>query len=373
MAEDRESDKKKKPFVIRQLNYEIRQAEKDLKQAKEDKVNSEIDRLEEVLKDLKQRLKKVTSDDPDKRQEARREERREYYNDLGGAWVAALVKENDELRDLFEEAVRKGWKPDVFLDELYRTKWWKDPEKSGSWKDAFRLENQADKTPWEDALKAAKLEIQDLAQNLYNMDIPADVLDRIARKYMYEGWDKNDGRGLRVWLAERFGRQEDKGAELTPGGMLLDQERTLRDAARAYGTYRDDDWISKTSRDILNPNSNYSEDDAWNELIAEAESLYPVFAGKLSKDRSVRDLGAGYISQLARYLEINDPNMIDLTDPLLQKAFTNVNDKGEATALPLWQFTQDIKKDARWQYTTNALDTYSSIGSDLARMMGFVR
>ena len=57
----------------------------------------------------------------------------------------------------------------------------------------------------------------------------------------------------------------------------------------------------------------------------------------------------------------------------MQRAFTNVDDKGEPVAMPLWKFTQEIKKDARWQYTTNALDTYSSIGSDLARMMGFVK
>ena len=83
-------------------------------------------------------------------------------------------------------------------------------------------------------------------------------------------------------------------------------------------------------------------------------------------------MGAGYFSQLARYLELNDPNMIDLTDPLLQRAFTNVDDKGEPVAMPLWKFTQEIKKDDRWQSTDNAFSTYSRIGSNIARMMGFV-
>jgi hypothetical protein len=83
-------------------------------------------------------------------------------------------------------------------------------------------------------------------------------------------------------------------------------------------------------------------------------------------------VGAGYFSQLARYLEINDPDMIDIQDPLLQKAFMNVDANGNPAAMPLWQFTQEIKKDGRWQYTTNALNTYSQIGSDLARMMGVV-
>jgi len=50
----------------------------------------------------------------------------------------------------------------------------------------------------------------------------------------------------------------------------------------------------------------------------------------------------------------------------------NVDANGNPAAMPLWQFTQEIKKDGRWQYTTNALNTYSQIGSDLARMMGVV-
>lgn len=366
-------EKKKRPFSVAQAQRELRDAERTLRDLEKRNIEGpQLDDAKKAVKEAKKQLDELTSGSRADKREARQEFMDEYYNELGGPWVAELIKQDPELRKLFEKAIRTD---DVqgFMDDIYESDWWNDPKRSASWKAAFKSEFSKDKTQWNQSIDDAKLVIKEMAQNLYNMDVPEDVLDRIARKFMYEGWDRNDGRGLRVWLSERFGRQEDKGAELTPGGALLDTERTLREAARTYGISRDDEWISKTSRDILNPDSNYSQDDAWNELIAEAESLYPVFAGKLSKDRSVRDLGAGYISQLARYLEINDPNMIDLTDPLLQKAFTNVNDKGEGVALPLWQFTQDIKKDARWQYTTNALDTYSSIGSDLARMMGFVR
>ena len=61
-----------------------------------------------------------------------------------------------------------------------------------------------------------------------------------------------------------------------------------------------------------------------------------------------------------------------LSRPLLQRAFTNIDQSNNPSLMPLWQFNQEIKKDARWQYTSNALNTYSQIGSDLARMMGFV-
>jgi hypothetical protein len=294
----------------------------------------------------------------------------DYFSRLGPE-VANLVRTDDELRQLFDEAVRKGWDAQTFNSELKKTDWWLDPKKGSAWRAAFEMEFNQPPGVWNEALGDARDKIRDLANELYNIAIPDDVLNKIARRYYYQGWNSDD-RGLRVWLAGQFGKQQAGGNELTPGGALLDTERTLSDAVRAYGLTRDADWAKRTAQQILNPNSNYDQDDAWNELIAEAESKYPVFAGRLSKDRSVRELASGYIGELASMLEIRDPNSVDLSDPLLKRAFTSLDDKGQPRLMPLWEFNQQIKKDERWQYTNNALNTYSSIGSDLARMMGFV-
>ena len=364
---------KRKPEAIRIAQRDIRLAEQDLADKKKIGSKTDIDLAEKRLKEARQALRKIQQADPgEDRQDARRDFMEDYYDRLGPE-AASIIRGAPQLQSLFDEAIRKGWDDQTFLSELKKTDWWKDPKKSGSWREAFRLEYQEAPGVWQEALDDAKIKIRDLAQSMYNITISEDVLDKIARRYYYQGWGKGDERGLRVWLSRQFGKQSaDPEADLTPGGALLDQERTLRDAARNYGVFRPDDWFKRTSQSILNPESGFTEDDAWNELIAEAESLYPAFAGKLSKDRSVRDVGAGYFSQLARYLEINDPDMIDIQDPLLQKAFMNVDANGNPAAMPLWQFTQEIKKDGRWQYTTNALNTYSQIGSDLARMMGVV-
>jgi len=367
------ADGKSPSFAVQQARRELREAERTLKDLEKRNIQGpQLDDAKKAVKEAEKQLKKLTTGSREDRREERQDFMDDYYNELGGPWVAELVKSDPTLNRLIQKAIKEGWDPGRFQDELYQTDWWTDPEKSASWKAAFQSEFAKDKTQWNQSLDDAKLAIKEMAKGMYNMVIPDAVLDRIARKYMYEGWDRNGGRGLQVWLSERFGRQEDRGAELTPGGQLLDTERTLAAAARAYGVTRDDAWFTKTSRDIMNPDSNYTEDDAWNELIAEAEDLYPVFAGKLSKDRSVRDLGAGYLGQMARYLELDGPDGIDLTDPLLQRAFTSLDDAGNPTLMPLWKFNQEIKKDDRWQYTTNALSTYSQIGSDLARMMGFV-
>lgn len=362
-----------KPRAIRLAERDIRLAEKAVADAKDLGSETALKAARDRLKEARKALQRIRAADPgEDRREARQDFMEDYYSRLGPE-AASLARRDPELRKLFDEAIRKGWDEATFDSELRKTDWWKDPKKGSSWQAAFQMEFQGSPGQWNEALRIAKDTIRDLADELYDIDIPEDLLNKIARRFYYQGWGNDDNRGLRAWLSSQFSKQAEAGGEgFTPGGMYTATYNTLRDTARAYGVDRPDSWLDKTARDILNPNSGYSDDDAINELIAEAESLYPVFAGKLSKDRSVRDLGAGYINQLSRYLELPDPDSIDLTDPLLQRAFTNVGEDGNPSLMPLWRFNQEIKKDERWQYTTNALSTYSQIGSDMARMMGFV-
>jgi hypothetical protein len=378
MAETPSGGGRKKPASIRIAQRDIREAEKNLEAKKKLGSQTAIEAAEQRLKEARQALNRIRKADPgEERQQARRDFMEDYFERLGPE-AASLARRDPELRKLFDEAVRKKWDQERFLSELKKTDWWKDPNKGSSWRTAFELEFNNPPGVWREKLDDAKRAIRDLAKSVYNITIPEDVLDQVARRYYYQGWDKDSQRGLRVWLDRQFGKQKDAvepdGGGLTPGGEFADVQRSLRDAVRNYGLYRPPSWFETTARNILNPNSGFTEDNAWNELIAEAESMYPVFSGRLSKDRSVRDVASGYISQLARYLELNDPDMIELDDPLLQRAFTNIDEKtNNPSLMPLWKFTQEIKKDGRWQYTSNALDTYSQIGSDLARMMGFVR
>jgi hypothetical protein len=361
------------PFSVAQAQRELREAERTLKQYEQEKVKGQLlDDAKDAVREARKTVERLTSGSRGDRREARQDFMGDYYNELGGPWIAELVKRDAELRRLFEKAIRTD-DVDGFMEDLYQSKWWNDPKKSTSWKMAFQQEFAKDKTGWNQSIEDAKLAIREAADDVYNMVVPEAILDQIARRYMYEGWSRNDNRGLKVWLATQFGKQAaDPESDLTPGGALLDVERTLSDAVREYGLTREADWARLTAQQILNPNSDYDQDDAWNELIAEAESKYPVFAGRLSKDRSVRDLASGYIGELAQMLELRDPSSVDLNDPLLKRAFTSLDEKNQPRLMPLWEFNQQIKKDERWQYTNSALNTYSSIGSDLARMMGFV-
>lgn len=363
-------DKRRPAFSVRQAQRDLREAERTLADYQKRKVQGKmLDDAKEAVKKAQRTLEDMTSGSRGDRREARQEYMEDYYNELGGPWIAELVSRDPELRRLFQKAIRTD-DLDGFMDDLYQSDWWNDPKKSGTWKNAFRLEFAKDKTAWNDRLDDVKRIIEKEADRIYNIVIPSDILDQIARRFIYQGWDENDNEGLKTWLAKQFGKQEAGDTELTPGGELLDTERALSDAVRSYGVVRDQDWISKTARDVLNPDSDFTLDDAWNELIADAESLFPVFAGRLSKDRSVRDLAAGYLSQMANMLEIRDPNLVELSDPLLQRALTNLNENSEPTLMPLWEFSKQIRSSDRWQMTDNARDTYMSAASKFAKALG---
>jgi hypothetical protein len=369
-------DKKDKPFIIRQLNFEIREAEKELAQLKKEKASeTDIRAKKEELEELKKELRQVTTGSGEERREARRDAMSDYYNELGGAWIAALVKQDPTLRRLVEEAIRKGWDETEFLEKLYITDWWTDPKKSASWKAAFQQEYAADKTTWNKSLEDAKIAIQ-AAANEIGLSLDGKDMDALARRFMYQGWADNGNYGLRQWLATQARRNinpddpDDPGYE--PGGQAAVTVDDLKQRARDYGLTYADTWYARQIARMTDPASGVTLDTVILDMVKDARSKYPVWADRLNEEYSVRDAAGGYLGVMSQYLELADPDEIDLDDPLLQQAWTSVVDeKGQAGVMSLWDFQKLVRKDERWQQTDNAHTTYTQAAENILQMFGF--
>jgi len=72
-----------------------------------------------------------------------------------------------------------------------------------------------------------------------------------------------------------------------------------------------------------------------------------------------------YRQTMAAVLEIDDPDSIDLNDPLLRSA---ISDKGD---MNVYDFKKALRKDNRWQYTEQARKDVSSATLDILRDFGF--
>jgi hypothetical protein len=64
-------------------------------------------------------------------------------------------------------------------------------------------------------------------------------------------------------------------------------------------------------------------------------------------------------------LEINDPDSIDLNDPLLR---SSISDKGD---MNIYDFKKALRKDKRWQYTEQARQDVSDSTLRVLRDFGF--
>lgn len=360
-------DKRKRSFAVEQANREIEAAQDRLDRAKESNSQQAIGDAQEALDEAEKALADLRKGKPADRREARREFVQGYYNELG-PYVAELVKEDPELRDLIQKAVSESWTQQTLDRELKLTDWWKDEKKTNAWMEAFRQEFGDDPGgEWKKKLSTAGDTVRDYAAR-YGLDLPDDVVERVARRSIYEGWDD---RALQVWMAGKVGRDV-RGDRYEAGGTVETQARSLRDLANNFGLTYSDDWFVRQANNLMNPDARITNEDLINDMVSQAETLFPVFKGRLSGDFTLRDAAGSYLGQMANLLELSDPNEISLNDPLLSKAFGSAMDGNEPKLMSLWDFQREVKKDERWQTTNNAYQTYTNIGTGLSRMMGFL-
>ena len=97
---------------------------------------------------------------------------------------------------------------------------------------------------------------------------------------------------------------------------------------------------------------------------------YPAWSDRIKAGFDPSEIAAPYKQRMARMLEVGEDE-IDLNDQLLQKAMQGVGADGKPSVTPLYAFDRQIREDPRWPQTDNAYETYTRVGTDLLRMLGF--
>ena len=85
----------------------------------------------------------------------------------------------------------------------------------------------------------------------------------------------------------------------------------------------------------------------------------------LSQGYNLSQVFAPYRQTMATILEIDDPNSIDLNDPLLRSA---ISEKGD---MNIYDFKKALRADSRWQYTEQARQDVSTAALQVLRDFGF--
>lgn len=139
----------------------------------------------------------------------------------------------------------------------------------------------------------------------------------------------------------------------TTGGSIAE----LRSYAKAFGMNYGDAAFQKWSQDIFAGKT--TGFDIQNQIRQDAASAFPMYADKIIAGTSLDSLGSAYRSSMATILEV-DGDSVDWGDTMLRQALQYTVD-GKPAVMPIWEFEQKLRSDARWQFTNNARDTIDSL------------
>jgi hypothetical protein len=110
-------------------------------------------------------------------------------------------------------------------------------------------------------------------------------------------------------------------------------------------------------------------------LRNEAAKMFPAFKDRIMNGESPLSIASPYIGAVQRILEIPE-GALDLEDPTIRKAMMGstktIGDKTSSEVTPLWKFEQDLYKDSRWQYTSNARQNLDSKTLDIFSRFGVI-
>jgi len=138
------------------------------------------------------------------------------------------------------------------------------------------------------------------------------------------------------------------------GGSIVE----LRAYASAFGIKYSDTDYSRFSEEIFSGKT--TPKDIQSKIRQDSASMYPIYSEQILNGTSIATIGSAYKSSYATILEL-DPDSVDFSDPMLRKAVQYTLD-GKPAVMPLWQWEQELRKDARWQYTDQAREsTYNAI------------
>ncbi len=274
-------------------------------------------------------------------------------------FAARIVGGTPELKTLFKRAIAEGWSKENFEAALQGTKWYSEQGSEYARKAWFA--KQAGGGDWQDQLKMARDTVQRSATEM-GVTLSGDDLNKWAERYIFEGWYDSSRQGLMAdALAERV--DINKGA----AGQL---SMSLTQMAQANGLRMTNSFFTDAAKSIAKGESTQAD---WERYIREqAAAKFPMYADKIKAGVNARDLASPYISRMAEILEIN-PDDVSLDDVYVKDAMSGIDEKGNPKAMSYSDFETKLRRDPRWQNTTNGKRATMGLVSQMMQDWGFAK
>lgn len=272
---------------------------------------------------------------------------------------AALVNSDPQLNALFSQAVANGWTAAKFQAEFRNTNWYLTH--SDNWRVA-ETARTTDPASWNEQLRltADAIRKQSVAMGF---ELEESEVQNLANQSLY--MSAGSSSKLNVdWLKSQV---VEMGRLTGKGGTSLQLIDTLKNEAYKNGVSYNDGWYEAAAKDVLTGAGAANEYEK--QIKDAAKSKYAALAPQLDAGMSVMDVASPYLQQMSSTLEIGQ-DALSLEDPLMQRALTGINESGQPSLTPLWQFQRELKQDDRYFKTNKANQEFTGLATEIAREFG---
>jgi len=272
-------------------------------------------------------------------------------------YAATFFNSDSELKALISQAVKEQWTPEKFKAKFMATNWYR--ARAADTRTWIELEAR-DPAEATDRINNQKIKIQQIA-NKMGIALNAPRLQQMARDSLMFGWPDDL---INQSVAAEWHYVSNGG---TQGGAAT-LETQIKQLAGDYGVTVSDaqvaDWVGGSLA------GKYTQDHLDDFVRDMARSKYPGLTSYLDQGFTVRQVASPYLQSYSTILEQN-PDSVQLTDPLVQKALQGTPDaKGVPVAQSVYDFEKSLRADPRWLTTKNAHQQLTSVGLGVLRDMG---
>jgi hypothetical protein len=270
--------------------------------------------------------------------------------------IYSFIKNDPDLQNLYSEAVAGNWGQDEFIRHLQETDWWKNNA-------AVVRQNLAikstDPATWQKTLATDAATVQEMAVKL-GVHLSPGALQNVTNTAALMGW--NDAM-IQQTLATYL--QASQGGWF--GGYAGQVELGMKEYAADQGIPLSQNYIANAVQNIVAGRSSLQAERAI--IQTQAAAAFPAYANEINQGMTVGQIAAPYANSLSTILEQN-PDHVDLFNPLLRKALQAKDDKGNPTVTALNDFEVSLRQNPLWRATNNARESLLNVGNKVLSDLG---
>lgn len=289
------------------------------------------------------------------------------------------------LGDILVEAVANNWDDKKFMSKVQLLPWWQSTAsvfrekiiQKAKYNELRAAGNDVTKTEYGQSIAKLIRSVKAQAKSIAGVALDDAQAQLIAEK-IYDGNLEEDPLAINRLIIPYIGKVTDRyaGSDVTTyGGDALKNYQMLQAIAKANGLTLKDILpqistaltggdLEKAVLQALAAGDIDLNRVAQNARMVAAQGQPEYVRNLLNQGYDLEQVYAPYKNTMAAVLELN-PDQIDLNDPTLRGAINNNGD------MNIYDFKKALRKDSRWQYTSNAREEVSNATLQVLRDFGF--